>query len=69
MKTQRLGQHKDWVEKLLDSAKGGVGMLHNITKPRPRVLHESKTVLEAEKFQGVDFFLACEFRGFGITFS
>ena len=34
-KDDRLEQHKAWVEKFLDSAEGGAGMLHNINKPRP----------------------------------
>ena len=34
-KTERLEQQKVWVDKLLDTAEGGAGMLHLITKPRP----------------------------------
>ena len=32
---KRLERHKVWVAKLLDSADGGAGLLHHITKPRP----------------------------------
>ena len=47
-KTERLEQHKVWVEKLLDSAEGRAGLLHNSTKPREDVFGDAQPLKRVE---------------------